>query len=946
MWELFTYGGGDFLRLVFNAIASIFGNDDYQIAIATAALCGLLSIMIMVAFRKGDLNIHWLIGIIMVYQIALVPKVDIIIVDEIVPANSSVVSNIPMGLALTATIFSRFSHWSTSTMETVFSLPNNIRYQGNGLLFANSLVESAGAFEFTDPRIATNFSEFWKSCVYYDLLLGLYNWDDVIKEDNLMVFFQGNTSITRSFTYRNSLGTRSIVTCAIGINNDLAVDYANEIASATNIHGARLATQEVDYAAAVIKYSASMPVAYQYMTGISYTNAQIVGQNAIANSLKRGLVNFASEADAPAAAQDFALARAEQQRSTSFLTMGYIAKKMLPMLQQLFESFIYVAFFFVMLMAVTPLVGKVTLGYIKALFWINLWPPLYAVLHFAVTYYSQGAASAAVITNGAGFTTGMTIMTNTGLSEVMKDYSAVAGYLAISIPMIAWMFVSMSGAVLSGVAGRIMQGYEQPVSSAASETASGVSLGNTSYMNTSAFQHNSSPTVDSGTMHERLGSGTMMTIAALGRFLDQNVSHGATSVDIGQSIVSTAQQRLDNATQHMSQESSQLSESNMAVLRDSESFVDSAGLSQGAQTRKSELEANVSQIQHSEIDNAISKYAESNGITVTDELRGSIYGAIEASTGISIFGNGATVGGGANVQGSTSESEATNYQHVKDFTSSSQFSNAVQNIASGSREMSASFGINTDQTASSALDATLAEQRSNSHDFSESVSQVDSATSTLSRAESFTSSFKQDGLDQLKTYATQSGNLSESQFDQLLIQANRGGSSGNEALEQLRTMAIDGVMSGGLELDFNGAKDGIMDLGTSSVQNKFASNNDSISGVSDVWQSSVATNAGITKESANDAINRSSSSIDETINNPASLRTPSHTVENINRKHDDVLSEGSQTSNRVDDMRVLSDGAPGVASIVGDAIRDKDIDSLSSDTFDRIANKLNKKGDS
>ncbi|WP_096619582.1 hypothetical protein [Candidatus Enterovibrio altilux] len=38
-------------------------------------------------------------------------------------------------------------------------------------------------------------------------------------------------------------------------------------------------------------------------------NARIIGQNVLANSLKRGLTNFASEADA-AAAQDFALARA------------------------------------------------------------------------------------------------------------------------------------------------------------------------------------------------------------------------------------------------------------------------------------------------------------------------------------------------------------------------------------------------------------------------------------------------------------------------------------------------------------------------------------------------------------------------------------------------------------------------------------------------------------
>lgn len=930
--------------MVFNGIASIFGNNDYGVAITIAALCGLLSVMVMGAFRRGELNIQWLIAIIMIYQIALVPKTDVIIVDEVVPANSAVVANVPMGLSATATIFSRFSRWATGAMETVFSMPNNIRYRGNGLLFANTLVEESTRFEFTTPQMSSNFSEFWKSCVYYDLLLGLYTWDNVVRSGDLMAFFQGNTSQTRSFTYINAAGTRSILTCRDGINNQMAADYANEIANAINIHGAQLATQEVDHNQAVAKYSAAMPVAFQYMTGMAQNNAQIVGQNAVANSLKRGLVNFASEADAPAAAQDFALARAEQERKTTFLTMGQIAKKMLPILQHLFEAFIYAIFPFIMLMAMTPLVGKVSLGYIKALFWVNLWPPLYAILHFAVSYYSADAASAAVITDGAGFATGLSIMTNTGLGKVMEDYAAIAGYLSLSIPMIAWLLVSMSGAMMAGLAGRLMQGYEQPVSKASDEATSGnTRLGDTRYMNTSGFQENTSPTVDSGMMHERLGSGTMQDTSAMGRYIHQNVSSGGTSVDIGQSIVQGSQQRLDSAVQRASQESTELSQSNMAALRDSGSVMSQVAKSQGTQTSMRESETNSQTMQQREVDNAINKWAESNNIQLTDELKGSIYGAIEGSAGVSLFGNGATVKAGASAQGSTSESESTNYQQVQDFTSSNEFSTAVSNIAQASREMSASYGISADNSAVQSLDASFTEQQSARQQHSEAVSQVQSATETLQRSEQFASTFKQSGLDKLQDYAVSTGKMSAPEFDQLMIQANQGGQQGREALETLQTMATEGVMTGGLDSNFSATQDNMASQGSGAVSGNFASNSNQVSGVDDVWSNQVNSQAPITESGVKDTTTRSVGAIEETMNNPSNVQTQSDNVDNLYNQRSQVREEGESTAHRVQDMRVLSDLAPGAAGIAGEQVREREIDGMKDDTYSRLAERIRDK---
>jgi len=159
MWELHTYAGGDFLRMIFNGIAAIFGNDSYSQAVAASAILGLMSVLISAAFRRGELNIQWLIAVVMLYQAALVPKTDIQIIDHVITNDSATVANIPVGIAAPATILSAFSYWSTQAMETVFSMPNELQYTDSGMLFANTLVEAASDFQISSPRIATNLAK-------------------------------------------------------------------------------------------------------------------------------------------------------------------------------------------------------------------------------------------------------------------------------------------------------------------------------------------------------------------------------------------------------------------------------------------------------------------------------------------------------------------------------------------------------------------------------------------------------------------------------------------------------------------------------------------------------------------------------------------------------------------------------------------------------------------
>ena len=90
MWQIYSYGGGDFLAQIFNGIAALFGDANYYVALKITATLGLLGVLITAAFEKGKLNLHWILAVTAIFLIAIVPKKTITIVDKVNPSNTAV----------------------------------------------------------------------------------------------------------------------------------------------------------------------------------------------------------------------------------------------------------------------------------------------------------------------------------------------------------------------------------------------------------------------------------------------------------------------------------------------------------------------------------------------------------------------------------------------------------------------------------------------------------------------------------------------------------------------------------------------------------------------------------------------------------------------------------------------------------------------------------------
>ena len=64
-------------------------------------------------------------------------------------------------------------------MEKTFSLPGDLTYQKTGVAMASRIVLASTQFQVTDPNFAQSVHSFVQQCVFYDVLLHKYSWNDL-----------------------------------------------------------------------------------------------------------------------------------------------------------------------------------------------------------------------------------------------------------------------------------------------------------------------------------------------------------------------------------------------------------------------------------------------------------------------------------------------------------------------------------------------------------------------------------------------------------------------------------------------------------------------------------------------------------------------------------------------------------------------------------------------
>ena len=493
MYEIFTLGGGTYLVDLLNAVAAITGGGAFVTLAQLAGAAGLAWALFRTAFGGSwKDNAKWLLLFVCVWGALVVPKGTVRVVDRLDPALApAVVANVPLGLALFASLTSRVGDGLTRLTEGAFALPADLAYRRHGLIFGARLAAAVTRMEVTDAVFARNLRAYARQCVFHALLLGHISADDLRESTDLwaLVTASGSPSagasparmveyVTRGAPSGTGATTldREIVTCATAASR-LDALWGAEITRATGIFGMRLFPGAASEALARAELMAALPAAHDYLIGASRSAADVLRQQMVLNAMHDAGEQWSAEAGNAAALRAYTEARAEAQTVSAYRAIGRQAETWVPMLRVVFECLYVGAFPMAVLLMLTPAGGAIFRSYFSGLVWLQSWGPLYAILHRVAMGEAAARMSAGAMMPGGDV--GVSLIAQAGIRAVAADVAVMSGYLSMSVPFLAAALAYGVGRATS-LATSVLSVGQDAASSAAQEGATGnISLGNT-----------------------------------------------------------------------------------------------------------------------------------------------------------------------------------------------------------------------------------------------------------------------------------------------------------------------------------------------------------------------------------------------------------------------------------------------------------------------------------
>lgn len=484
--EVFTYGGGEYLVNVFNAVAAWVNSGGYR---------SLLQVVMVIAFGWLMLDLansaEWrtwfrgLIALLLLNAVLLVPKVDVHVTDRINPSLAPAhVDNVPVGLGSIAGFSSQVGDYLVTSSELVFGLPTDLNYSKTGMVYGARLMQATLALRIHDPEFGANLDEHFRICVFYDVAIGKKSLHRLSRSDDVWAEIgPGAVGRSQKWLTRTASGVETtIITCQEAYNalNDQWLNGTNGILDRLGEILGQSLYPRLPTALAKARLFSELPGAYQYFTNTSKAAGEILRQAVLINAMSQSMHTMAGTSGV-SSIDVYAATRAEHQTHNAYKAISYSAMKWVPVLRIVLEALFYALFPVLFLVFLIPKFGLHMLrGYFTGFLYLSAWGPIYVILHFFMMIGAQRAATAAAKA-GEG---GLSVASSVGIAGVMDDVSVLAGYLIASVPFIAAGMVK--GAM--AIAGHA-HAYLAPSHEAASEASREATTGNLNLSNSSFDTH-------------------------------------------------------------------------------------------------------------------------------------------------------------------------------------------------------------------------------------------------------------------------------------------------------------------------------------------------------------------------------------------------------------------------------------------------------------------------
>ena len=632
MQEIYVIAGGDWLTQTLNAIVTFMSTENWVVIRRIATAFSVLVVAISWIRRHNIMDMLGWAGVIVLMSLLVSVRTSVQIIDISNQTKVYKVDNVPVGLALPASLTTKIGYALVQGYEMVFSQPDSITYSKTGMIFGANLVSRSTDFLSQNPEITTIFTDYVQNCVMGDIFLnGKYTMEDLMNSaDPYTLIFSKPSPLRGVFNNNNQFLTCEEAAAVIKPKLALDTQTGGKTWSyyVRQLFGGRPNPD--------ILFSQMIGDSYNYFYGAGQSAASIVRQNVTMNALRNGIMSYAARNGDTSSLLNIATTSSMEKQRLAHATVGQVALRSLPMSQTLIVGLTIGIF---PLMVLGGMFNAVTLnvlkGYVLAIMWVQSWPLLYAILNSCMTFYAKANGSPVVLSE---------------LSQVQLKYSdlaTTAGYLSMLIPPLAWGMLKGLGSSFSNLYSHLASSAISPAATAAAGSIDGnYSYANMQTENVSGNSWNTNSSTMFGQMSHQLANGATSTQMRDGSTVtDSTQAASKTPVNINFARqIATAQQEMAREAQTQSQSAlhgfnSSISSAWNTLSQFGSNRGSSDSMTQGADSTMSAQDSMMA----SKMRSAVESYAKGHNISKEQATQELGQRSIRASTGL--YGDASAHGG-------------------------------------------------------------------------------------------------------------------------------------------------------------------------------------------------------------------------------------------------------------------------------------------------------------
>lgn len=480
--DFYAYWNGPQVAELFSLVAALTNTADYVTLMKCCAILSLVAAVAMACVRNrgGDI-ITWFGATILFFMIAFVPRVTVNVVD-VRALSARAVENVPIGVGFTAGLSSSVGKWLAEAFETAFTDVDAERFTKFGAAFPERVVAALQKAGPVLPETRALLEPFVEHCVTPEILEDDAKLAEMLRSTNLLSTIGQSGWVNPS---RFILSEGKPLYCDRALTAIRTQMTAHEIPAQEKLLMTKLAGSDPGAAggagdglieAALRK---AIPEAQALLLGASQSMSESLAHSLLMTSIPEGVVRAAGRDGSPIAAS-VALSRSQGNMASeiAFRTMSEIASAFLPKLRNILEFIVIAAFPIVFLLVVaTGVAGSVVIrAYFTLYVWLMLWAPLAAVVNYLLIHIDANPMNRLVDQFG-----GVTMQSADLIRDLGASSQAMAGYVMLLIPVIAFMLARASEMSASSLAANVMS----PAGSAAQAQSANLAMGNVASGNAS-----------------------------------------------------------------------------------------------------------------------------------------------------------------------------------------------------------------------------------------------------------------------------------------------------------------------------------------------------------------------------------------------------------------------------------------------------------------------------